>query len=98
MNQFTTQSKTTTDKTNGHLELPADAGILGTDGERATHYYSQTANTVIVVDTADLVERHELRDCSLLTWVTYIAHDRGWRELPEAERFLELLADAVIRR
>jgi hypothetical protein len=98
MNQFTTQSKTTTDKTNGQLELPADAGILGTDSDRATHYYSQTANTVVVVDTADLVERHELGAYSLLTWVTYIAHERGWRELREAEQFIELLADAVIRR
>ena len=85
-------SETTTDKTNGRLALATDATVLGTDGERATHYYSRAANRITVIDTADLVRRYDLGDYSLLAWVTYVSAERGWHELDCAERFLDRLA------
>ena len=94
----THRSETTTDKTNGRIELPTDATLLGTDGKRATHYYSRSRNRVIVIDTADLVTRYDLRHRSLLTWVTYIALADGWHELTNPNWFVERLAEAVVDR
>ena len=98
MNPNTHRSETTIDKTSGRLTLPTDAAVLGIDGERATHYYSQAANRIIVVDTADLVRRYHLRHHSLLTWVTYVSVESGWRDLCDAEWFLERLVEALVRR
>lgn len=95
MSKFNPRSDKTTDKTNGRLELPTDAVVLGTDGDRATHYYSRSTNTVTVIDTADLVHYHDLGTHSLVAWVTIIAQECGWRDLRNAEWFLEILADTV---
>ena len=94
----THRSDTTIDKTNGRLELPNDAAVLGTDGERATLYFSRAANRIIVVDTADLVRRYDLRHHSLLTWVTYVSVEWGWHDLNRAEWFLERIAETVVGR
>ena len=98
MNADTHRSETTTDKTNGLLELPADAGVLGTDGLRSTHYYSRETNQVIIVDTRDIVTWYDLGRHSILTWVTVVASICGWRDLSHAEWFLELLAEGVVGR
>ena len=97
MNSYPIWSETTTDKTNGRLELPADASVLGTDRRRAIHYYSRATNQIVVVDTADLVNRYDLSRHSLLTWVTYIALECGWHDLDDAEWFLDRLAEALVR-
>lgn len=71
--------------------------MLGTDRRRATHYYSRATNQVVVVATADLVNRYNLGRHSLLTWVTYIALNCGLHALDDAKWFLELLAEALVR-
>jgi len=98
MNADTHRSETTTDKTDGRLELPSDATVLGTDGTRATHYYSHETNQVVIVDTRDLVIRYDIGPQSLLAWVTLVASTCGWRDLSHAEWFLELLAEGLVGR
>jgi hypothetical protein len=87
---------TTRTNRSDRLGLPADATVLGTDGHRATHYYSEAANTVVVVDAADLIDRRwSLAESSLTAWVVHIALERGWDDLRHAEAFLERVAEAM---
>jgi hypothetical protein len=78
------------------LDLPEDTVRLGTDGKHGTHFYSRAANTVVVVDSADLIaRRQQLADRSLTAWVTYVATEHGWRELRHAESFVEMPANSL---
>jgi hypothetical protein len=78
------------------LDLPDDTARLGTDGKHGTHFYSRSANTVVVVDSADrIARRQQLEDHSLTSWVTHVATEHGWRDLRHAESFVELLADSL---
>jgi len=87
---------TTRTNRSDRLGLPADATVLGTDGHRATHYYSETANTIVVVDAAGLVDRRwSLGERSLTAWVVHIALERGWDDLRDAEAFLERVAESL---
>lgn len=87
---------TTRTDTGERLGLPADATILGTDGESATHYYSRQANTVVVVNSADLIDqRWSLGKRSLTAWVVHISLERGWDDLRHAEAFLERVAESL---
>ena len=87
---------TTRTDVSDRLGLPADATILGTDGHGATHYYSETANTIVVVDAADLIDRRwSLGERSLTAWVVHIALERGWDDLRHAEAFLERVAESL---
>jgi hypothetical protein len=87
---------TTSTDAGARLGLPADATLLGTDGRKAAHYYSETANTVVVVDSADLIDqRWSLGDRSLTAWVVHVALEYGWDDLRNAEAFLERVATSL---
>ena len=71
---------TTSTDAGARLGLPADATLLGTDGRKAAHYYSETANTIVVVDSADLIgQRWSPGEHSL---TTSRRRDRGFRWRP----------------
>lgn len=91
MNEVNSWSETTTDK----IDVPTDAVVLGTDGHGATHLFSRSTNTVTVVDTPDLVDRYDLSTHSVVAWVTITAQEWGWHDLPNAEMFVEILAENV---
>lgn len=95
MREFDPRSERATDKTDGRVDIPADAVVLGRDRQGALHLFSRNTRTITVVDTAELIQRYDLSSHSLDTWVTIIAQDPGWRDLYTAEMFLEILADSV---
>lgn len=95
MRESDPRSEEATDKTDSRLDVPADAVVLGKDRHGATHFFSRDTNTVTVVDTIDLIQRYDLSSHSLVTWVTVIAQECGWRDLSNAEMFVEILADTV---
>lgn len=95
MREFDPRSGRTIDRTDSRLDIPADAVVLGRDRQGALHLFSRNTRSITVVDTAELIQRYDLTSHSLDTWVTIIAQDPGWRDLYNAEMFLEILADTV---
>lgn len=95
MREFDPRSERATDKTNGRVDLPTDAVVLGRDRQGALHLFSRDMRTITVLDTPESVQRYDLSSHSLDTWVTIIAQDPGWRDLSNAEMFVEILADTV---
>ena len=95
MREFDPRSERATDKTDSRLDVPTDAVVLGRDRDGATHFFSRSTNTITVVGTLDLNQRYDLSAHSLATWVTVIAQECGWRNLSNAEMFVEILAETV---
>lgn len=89
------RSETIADTTDSRPDIPTDAVVLGIDRQGATHLFSRGTETVILVATTDLIERFDLSNHSLASWVTITAQECGWRDLRDAEMFVEILADTV---
>ena len=96
MSAYTPRYKKTADGTDIERQLPSDAVKLGIDRIGATHYYSQITHEIVVVSTADTVERRQnLNERSIETWIDYVADERGWSRLNYADSFTDVLADAL---
>lgn len=80
------------------LDIPTDAVVLGTDRQGTIHLFSRSTDTILLVETTDLIERVDLSAHSLVAWITITAQECGWRELRNAEMFVEILAENVEMR
>lgn len=76
--------------------LPSDATVLGVDGEKALHFYSNRADKVVVQCYSGAIERREELDGRHLEeWVAYVAEARGWETLNYVSDMSDWLARAI---